>query len=201
MPPAIKCHHSCCYNDSHLCYICAYLSLIECGVFLTSWQTIIMKQILARKSYALQVFSPSQWYCSASTVFSSISGEFLYRFEHICNTHLPAVFDILRDQLRSVFLMIPRFTQGSYSLVTLDQETLIIMVLSEGFPWPDYWISPPGKPSISIQWLSLMFFQAELLDSYAEDAEGKTNKSLTEAHSNRDVIGFQDATFTGRTIA
>ena len=41
-----------------------------------------------------------------------------------------------------------------------------------------------------------MFFQAELLDSYAEDAERKTNNCLTETHSNRDVIGFQDATFT-----
>ncbi|ETW87620.1 ABC transporter [Heterobasidion irregulare TC 32-1] len=49
---------------------------------------------------------------------------------------------------------------------------------------------------VSLDRITEFLHQAELLDSYAEDAEGKTNKSLTEAHSNRDVIGFQDATFT-----
>ena len=39
-------------------------------------------------------------------------------------------------------------------------------------------------------------FQTELLDTYAEEAKGKSNDLLTRAHSNRDVIGFQDATFT-----
>ncbi|KAI0291829.1 hypothetical protein BC826DRAFT_1105763 [Russula brevipes] len=74
-----------------------------------------------------------------------------------------AVFDLLRDQLHSIFWMIPMFTQAKVSLDRVDD----------------------------------FLRNTELLDEYADVEKGSERVMLTDAsHFDRDVIGFQNASFT-----
>ncbi|KAI0306147.1 hypothetical protein B0F90DRAFT_1814940 [Multifurca ochricompacta] len=74
-----------------------------------------------------------------------------------------AVFDLLRDQLHSIFWMIPLFTQAKVSLDRVDD----------------------------------FLHNTELLDEFADAEKGSERVMLTDAsHFDRDVIGFQNASFT-----
>jgi hypothetical protein len=57
----------------------------------------------------------------ASTVFSSMAGEsFVVPEDRFCDGTSFLVFDLLRDQLHSIFWMIPMFTQAKVSLDRVD---------------------------------------------------------------------------------
>ncbi|KAH9986083.1 hypothetical protein BJV74DRAFT_845474 [Russula compacta] len=74
-----------------------------------------------------------------------------------------AVFDLLRDQLHSIFWMIPMFIQARVSLDRVDD----------------------------------FLRNTEVLDEFADAEKGSERVMLTDAsHFDRDVIGFQNASFT-----
>src|ERR1700733_668305 len=106
---------------------------------------------------------------------------FLSEYQDRVMERFLSVFDLLKEQLHTVFWMMPVFIQAKVSLDRTDDFLRNVRDLY--FPGCLFDI--------------LHFLQTELLDEYADAEKGSERVMLTDAsHFDRGVIGFQNASFT-----